>query len=131
MPDINAEALEQIIQSAKEDFQEGRFKNAIKGFESARQFFLENEDSVNAAEMANNLSVAYIQDKQGKKALDIVQGTDAIFEQAGEVQKQAVALGNIGAALEAQKDLKGAAEAYQKSADLFGEIGEMEMFSPS
>lgn len=129
MTQLDTNKIEQIVQQAKSDFQSGAYKDAISGFSTAHQFFLDQEDALNAAEMANNLSVAYLQNKQNQNALEIVQGTDIVFEEAGETLKQAIALGNIGAALEAKKDLEGAAEAYQKSADLFEESGERDMRS--
>ena len=129
MAELDSNKIEQIVRQAKSDFQSGSYKNAISGFSTARQFFLDQGDSLNAAEMANNLSVAYLQNKQTQEALKIVLGTDLVFEEAGETLKQAIALGNIGAALEAQKDLEGAGEAYQKSADLFDEAGEKDMRS--
>lgn len=129
MAELDANKIEQVIQQAKSDFQAGSYKNAISGFSSARQYYLDQDDALNAAEMANNLSVAFLQNKQNHNALEVVRGTDLVFEEAGETLKQAIALGNIGAALEAKKDLEGAAEAYQRSADLFEEAGEKDMRS--
>lgn len=121
--------IEQMVEQAKASFRSEKYKEAIRLFQSAHQHYAEQGDKLNAAEMANNLSVAYLQDKQHKKAYDIVRGTDQVFAEADETLKQAVALGNIGAALEALKKFPEAEEAYQQSADLFEQIGEKEMRS--
>lgn len=121
--------IEQLVEQAKTSFQAEKYKEAIRLFQTAHQHYAEQGDKLNAAEMANNLSVAYLQDKQNQKAYDIVRGTDQIFAEAGETLKQAIALGNIGAALEARKKFQEAEEAYQQSADLFEQVGEKEMRS--
>ena len=121
--------IEKLIDQAKTAFQAEKYKEAVKLFQAAYQQYTGQGDKLNAAEMANNLSVAYLQDKQNKKAYDIVRGTDQIFAEAGETLKQAIALGNIGAALEALKKFPEAEEAYQQSADLFEQVGEKEMRS--
>jgi tetratricopeptide (TPR) repeat protein len=123
------EKIEQMVERSKIEFRNGEYKSAIQGFLDAHKYFLDSNDSLAAAEMANNLSVAYLQAGQKKKALEIVQGTDLIFEEAGDTLKQAMALGNLAAALEALKQYKPAEEAYQRSADLFGVCGEKEFQS--
>ncbi|MBE0687715.1 MAG: tetratricopeptide repeat protein [Anaerolineaceae bacterium] len=120
------ENIDQIINQAKAQFQNGEYKLAIDGFKAAHKYYLTQEDALAAAEMANNLSVAYSQDGQKEKALEIVQGTEETFEQAGDTLKQAMTLGNQGTALEALKKFPEAEEAYKRSAELFGDCGEKE-----
>jgi tetratricopeptide (TPR) repeat protein len=125
--DINN--LEEIISTAKTDFHKGNFKKAIEGFTFAFKHYQDAGDELNTAEMANNLSVAYLQARKPKEALDIVEGTDMIFETHNDITKQAMAIGNKGAALEALKKFDEAIEAYNQSAILFDEAGETELKS--
>ena len=121
--------LDEIISIAKRDFHKGDYKKAIEGFKYAWIIFQENDDPLNAAEMANNLSVAYLQARKPKDALEIVQGTDDIFKAHDEKSKQAMALGNLGAAYHSLKEFDKAEDAYTKSAQLFKETGEKELRS--
>lgn len=121
--------LDEIISIAKRDFHKGHYKKAIEGFRYAHQIYLENDDKLNAAEMANNLSVALLQARKPKDALKVIEGTDAIFEAHADKSRQAMALGNIGAALDALKKFDEAEAAYSQSAKLFEEAGENELRS--
>jgi tetratricopeptide (TPR) repeat protein len=121
--------LDEVISIAKRDFHKGNYKKAIEGFTFAKKIFQENNDPLNAAEMANNLSVAYLQARKPKEALEIVLGTDTVFEAHKEKSKQAMALGNLGAAYHALKDFDRAETAYSKSAELFHETGEKDLRS--
>ena len=123
---MEIQSIEQVVAEAKEFFQSKEYKKAIKGFEVAHQHYLEEEDELNAAEMANNLSVALLQVGKKSQALEVVQGSDQIFEKHNDRFRQAMALGNIAAALEATKKFEQAELAYQQSADLFEQQGETE-----
>lgn len=123
---MEIQSIEDIIAEAKEFFQTKDYANAIKGFEVAHKHYLEKGDELNAAEMANNLSVAFLQTGKKGQALEIVQGTDQIFEKHNDPIRQAMALGNFAAALEAAKKFEEAELAYQQSADLFEQQGEKE-----
>ena len=121
--------IESIVAAAKSSFQAKDYQNAIESFLVAHAHYKDIEDEINAAEMANNLSVAYLQLGKKDLALSYVEGTDLVFEAHNDISKQAIALGNYGAALEALKKFGEAAEAYQKSADLFELSGEKELRS--
>ena len=123
---MEIQSIEEVITEAKEYFQSKDYANAINGFEVAHTHFLEKGDELNAAEMANNLSVAFLQLGKKVQALEIVQGTDQIFEKHNDPIRQAMALGNLAAALEATKKFEEAELAYQQSADLFEQHGEKE-----
>jgi tetratricopeptide (TPR) repeat protein len=119
--------LNQIIEQAKQDYQNENYQAAIDGFKTALEAYEAEGKAFEAAEMANNLSVVYLQNKKKKQALEVVLGTEKIFEQHNDVVKQAMALGNQAAALEALKRFDEAEQAYQKSADLLAETGEEEL----
>jgi len=117
------EAIE-LSQKGKKAFEEGNFDNAIQSFSEAAKVYTEEEKPLDAAEAQNNLSVALLQADRAKEALEIAKGTDALFAKADDLLRQAMALGNQAAALEALGQLDEALTLYEKSASLFGEIGE-------
>ncbi len=84
-------------------------------------------DPLNAAELKNNLSVALLKCGKNQAALDAALGTDQTFAQAGDVRRQAMAVGNQAAALEALKRWDEALAAYDRSAELFSQVGDGEL----
>ena len=120
-PEIDA-----IAQQARSAYQAGDYTGAINAYDQARITALDAGDEQLAAEMANNLSVAYLQDKQPGKALAAALGTDLVFEASGDIAKQGVALGNIGTAYEELKKLEQAAEHYRRAIELLQQAGETE-----
>ena len=117
---------EQLAKEGRDYFQKGDFMTAARSFEAAAQGYRQNGDELAAAEMANNQSVALLQAKEPEQALHAVIGTEKVFEQAGDIQRQALAIGNQATALEALKRLNEAMEAYEKCADLLQEVGDTE-----
>lgn len=115
---------EKLAKEGKTAYQRGDFVAAANFFESARQSYLQREDALNAAEMANNSSVALLQGGDGEAAIRAVEGTAAIFAQAGDLRRQGMALGNLASALEATERLEEALEIYQQSADVLEQAGE-------
>ena len=105
-------------------YQRGDYLAAARAFEAASQSYAASGDALQSAELANNCSVAYLQAGEAAAALSTVEGTPAIFAAAGDIRRQALALGNLAAALEAQSRLDEAADVYQQSADLLQQAGE-------
>ncbi len=97
---------------ALEAYQRGAYGDAVQGFQAAKRDFLDRGDKLNAAEAANNLSVVLLKMDQAHEALDAVKGTPEIFQHAGNSQMEAMALGNLAAALEATGEIKQAEECY-------------------
>ncbi len=77
--------------------------------------------------MANNCSVAFLKGGEAPSALQVVMGTDSVFEKSGDKLRQAMAFGNLGAAWEGMKELDKAVGAYEQSARLLDELGEAEL----
>jgi tetratricopeptide (TPR) repeat protein len=120
---------QKIAEQGKQAFSAKKFDQAASAFAEAASAYESLDDPLNVAEMKNNQSVALLQAGQAQAAYDAAAGTDEIFAQAGDVNRQAMALGNQAAALEALKKLDQALEAYERSAALFAEAGESEMRS--
>jgi tetratricopeptide (TPR) repeat protein len=121
-----SQEIDAITQKAKAAYQARDYPTAIKAFDQAREAAKAAGDEPLAAEMANNMSVTFLLNKQPHEALEIARGTDLVFEKVGDLSKQGMALGNIGAALEELKQFKQAVDHYQRSIELLRQAGETE-----
>lgn len=110
-------------------FKAKKYSEAIQVFQKCLDSFISENDLVSAAEMSNNLSVAYLQAKQPQKAYEIVLGTDQVFESAGDKRRQAMAISNIATALESLHRDKEALERYEDSLSILETLDENEMRS--
>jgi len=115
---------QQLAKEGQFSYKRGEYQVAAKAFEAAAQGYSIAEDRLNAAEMANNCSVAYLQADDAQAALEVVLGTDEIFAKAGDIRRQGMALGNQAAALDALDRPEEAAEMYLQAADLLQQAGE-------
>jgi tetratricopeptide (TPR) repeat protein len=87
------------------------------------------KDELNAAEMKNNQSVALLQAGKAKEAWQATEGTEEVFQRAGDIKRQGVAVSNRAAALEGMRKWKEALAEYDRAASLFEQIGEGDMHS--
>jgi tetratricopeptide (TPR) repeat protein len=117
----------QLAEEGQADYSKGKYLSAAKLYKTAADGYSSAGDEILAAEMANNSSVAFLRSGDPLSALNIVKGTDEEFAKHGEYLKQAIALGNRAAALEALKRLDEALESYTKSAELLNTLGEFEL----
>lgn len=117
----------QLAQQGKAAFESGKFSEAAQIFEAARVAFHQNGNELNAAEMANNRSVALLKAGDAEGALNAAIGTEEIFAQAGDICRQAIALSNQASAMEELGQLEQALELYKKSSDLFEKCDNQEM----
>lgn len=115
---------QQLAKEGQAAYQRREYLAAARAFEAAQRGYLAMGDALNAAEMANNCSVAYLQAGDGTAALAAVEGSEAVFAQAGDLRRQGMALGNRGAALEALERSEEAIAAYQQAADILLQAGE-------
>jgi tetratricopeptide (TPR) repeat protein len=121
MKDVDPRDLDK---KGKEAFKKKHYADAALLFQSAAQAYATTNDIVNAAEMANNWSVAALKAGDGEAALNAADGTPEIFADAGDQLREGMAYGNIGAAYEALGKFDEAMFAYEKSAELLKEAGE-------
>lgn len=117
---------EQLATEGQSAYKRGDYIAAANAFKAASESYRLSGDELNAAEMANNYSVALLQGGQAQGSLEAVSGTDEIFAEAGDVRRQALALGNQAAALEALNRPDEAIDAYERSAELLTQIGDTE-----
>ena len=117
----------QFEEKGKESFQNAEYDEAADFFRQAVEGYALAKNESAAAESKNNMSVALLQAGKSQEALDAALGTDAFFESIKDTKRQAMALGNQAAALEALDRLDEAMSAYERSAELFAEAGEGDM----
>jgi tetratricopeptide (TPR) repeat protein len=113
----------------KQEYQRGNYLAAADLFLQAAQAYSSAQDELNAAEMKNNESVALLQAGKAKEALQATDGTEEVFQKAGDLKRQGIAVSNRAAALEGLKKWNEALAEYDRAASLFEEIGEGDMHS--
>jgi tetratricopeptide (TPR) repeat protein len=107
-------------------FREGRLDLAIELFQAAYKAYKQSGDALKSAEIANNMSVALLKTARPQEALQAVEGTQSIFQSAGDEHRAALAWGNLAAALEACGDLAAAEEAYKQATTRFAKLDDDE-----
>jgi tetratricopeptide (TPR) repeat protein len=118
-----------LAEDGKKEYAKNNFKAAAGLFAQAAQAYTSVQDELNAAEMKNNESVALLQAGNAKGALQATDGTEAIFQKAGDIKRQGVAVSNRAAALEELKKWQEALAEYDRAASLFEQAGEGDMHS--
>lgn len=118
-----------LAEQGKQEYEKGKFVAAADSFSKAAQAYENSQDALNAAEMKNNQSVALLQAGKPKEALQVTDGTEEIFEQAKDLKRQGVAVGNRAAALEGLKKWDEALAEYDRAAKILEQAGEGDMHS--
>jgi len=119
----------QLAEKGKEEYAKGNHAAAADLFAQAAQTYTDAQDELNAAEMKNNQSVALLQAGNAKGALEATEGTEVIFQRAGDIKRQGIAVGNRAAALEGLKKYQEAITEYERAASLLEQAGEGDMHS--
>lgn len=118
-----------IAETGKQEYEKGNYLAAADWFLQAAQAYSSAQDELNAAEMKNNQSVALLQAGKAKEAFQATDGTEDVFQKAGDIKRQGIAVSNRAAALEGMKQWNEALAEYDRAAKLFEEIGEGDMHS--
>lgn len=118
-----------LSENADGAYNEGDFENAARLYGEAASVFQAQGNVVIAAEMRNNQSVAYLQDKKTQLAYDVVAGTSEAFAVAGDTRRQGIALANEATALQALNRTDEAIEKYIQSGDAFKKVDEDQLHS--
>jgi tetratricopeptide (TPR) repeat protein len=116
-----------LKENAFEAYKKKDYLTASQSFRECIQLSEELGKNLDASEMRNNLSVVLLELKQYDEALSVLDGTAEAFAKAGDRKRQAMALGNKAAVLQAKGELTAALELYETSSALFKEAGEKEM----
>jgi tetratricopeptide (TPR) repeat protein len=123
----NPDSPQNWLNSGKKAYQKKKYAEAAEFFSQAAQEFAKNGEVILAAEAANNWSVAALQAGDRQNAFLAVEGTAEIFAEAGDIQRQGIAYGNLGAAYEALGHLDEAIVSFEQSSILLKEAGDNEM----
>ena len=118
-----------LAEKGTQEYELGNYLAAANLFSQAAQAHASVQDELNAAEMKNNQSVALLQGGKAKEALQATEGTEDIFQKAGDIKRQGIAVSNRAAALEGLKKWSEALSEYDRAATLFEQVGEGDMHS--
>lgn len=118
-----------LAEQGKKEYEQENYLAAANLFSNAAQAYTLMKDELNAAEMKNNQSVALLQARKAKEALQATEGTEEIFQRAGDIKRQGIAVSNRAAALEGMKKWQEALAEYDRAALLFEQVGEGDMHS--
>jgi len=118
-----------LAEKSKMEYEKGNYLAAADLFSQAAQAYTSEQDELNAAEMKNNQSVALLQAGKAREALQATNGTEDIFQKAGDIKRQGIAVSNRAAALEGLKKWSEALAEYDRAASLFEQAGEGDMHS--
>jgi len=119
--------IRDLAQRAGALYQSGQYAPAADLYLQAAAAADLTGDALTAAEMRNNCSVARLQAGDASGALEVAEGTDEVFAAAGDLRRQAMALGNCASALDELRETARAETRYLAAIDLFERCGETEM----
>jgi tetratricopeptide (TPR) repeat protein len=122
-------SLEKLIKDAQKAYKKKDFLVAASAYQSAASIYAATGDDLAAAEMLNNSSVAFLQAGELELALNSTKGTEVTFAESNDPRRQAIALGNQAAALEAMGKLEESVTLYETSADLLKQCGDLESYT--
>ena len=126
---MNQTTMTALVEKGKKEYEQGNYLAAADLFSQAAQAYTSAQDELNAAEMKNNQSVALLQAGKIKESLQATEGTEDIFQKAGDIKRQGIAVSNRAAALEGLKKWSEALQEYDRAASLFEQAGEGDMHS--
>jgi tetratricopeptide (TPR) repeat protein len=122
--------ISDLNEASLQAYQHKKYEDALTGFQSCiEQLIKKGSSALDIAEVKNNLSVTFLAQKEYQKAYDSVFGTEQVFSEYGDKKKQAMALGNIGTALQSLGRMDEALVNFEQSADLFKDVNEPELRS--
>jgi len=119
--------LDSQAKAAQKAYQQSDYRTAASLYAALVSAYQARREPLQAAEMANNQSVALLQAGDAQGAFDVASGTEAVFEEGGDQLKAAMAIGNQAAALDALNQLPQAEELYQRCADMLKNLGEEQL----
>ena len=88
---MNHTAIIALVEKGKKEYEQGNYLASADLFSQAAQAYTSEQDELNAAEMKNNQSVALLQAGKEEEALQATEGTEDIFQNAGDIKRQGIA----------------------------------------
>lgn len=108
-----------LASQGKQEYDNQNYLAAADLFLQAAQAYTGAQDLLNAAEMKNNQSVALLKAGRANEALQATEGTEEVFQQAGDRKRQGMAISNRAAALEELGQWDAALAEYDRAASVF------------
>lgn len=105
-------------------FQEKRYEEALTQFDQAYHAFSEASQTLDAAEMLNNMGVIHRITGNLNDASKALEQARETFAEAGDKQREAQVLGNLGPLYSKQKEIDKALESYELAISAFRELGD-------
>lgn len=115
---------EQLNEQGKQAYQNSDFASAASYFLEAENAYKNNGDSLQAAEMANNRSVALLQAGDAAAAMEASKDTHLVFAQADDKLREGYSLGNQAAALKELGQKSESLKFYKLSAEKLALAGD-------
>lgn len=116
-----------LAEDAVKAYQEGDYENAARLFGEAASGFVAQDNPLDAAEMKNNQSVAWLQACNPGAAYQAARDTASVFAKEGDFRREGIAWGNEAAALQALGRPNDALEKYRLAAEAFQRAGDDEL----
>ncbi len=118
-----------LAEEANRVYQDGDFESAARLYGEAASAFQALGGTLDAAEMKNNQSVAFLQAGDAQSALETVAGTAEVFSAGADARRQGIALANEATPLQSLGRLDQAIEKYLQSAAAFKLAGEDQLYA--
>jgi tetratricopeptide (TPR) repeat protein len=103
-------------------FAQEKYKETAECFLRAQRAYAEAGDELKAAEMLNNIGVAYRRGRKHKEAASALEEARQAFARLGDQQREAQTLGNLGGLYSKMKRYDEAQTCFQAAVDLFGQL---------
>ena len=117
-----------LAEEGKSLYQAKRYLPAAESFSKAATEYDALGDVLLGAEMRNNQCVSLLLAKKPRQAVEAVQGTSALFLEAGQMKKAGMALANEATALQDLGEKKSALELFTQAAELFQAANEEDLY---
>ena len=114
----------QLKETGLQQFKLGQYDEALASFIAAATAFATQSDTLNQAEMLNNIGVVHRFKRRYDAAAAALQQAQAQFAQVGDQNRQAQTLANLGELHRSQRAYDEAGRCYSDAAHLFAQINE-------
>jgi tetratricopeptide (TPR) repeat protein len=121
--------IDQLSKDGFKKFESKKYREAADCFQQCVTALDEADLALDAAEMRNNLGVALVRAGEPQAALEALRETDRQFADAGDINRQGMALANQASAFEGLKSYEEAIQYYEKAIECFKESGEKKLLS--
>lgn len=117
-----------LTNEGKSLYQAKKYLPAAESFSKAAAGYDGLGNILMAAEMRNNQCVSLLLAKKPRLALEAVQGTSALFLEAGQITKAGMALANEAIALKDLGEKESAIARFTQAAELFRSVDEEDLY---